>query len=339
MISKPRVSCVIIFLNAEKYLEESIRSVIDQSAPDWELLLVNDGSTDGSGRIAHDHAARMPGRIRYLEHDQGLNRGKNASRNLGIQHSTGEFIAFLDADDVWLPNKLGEQVALLERHPEAAMVYGRTEIWSSWADTPGQCSEDSFYDLGVEPDTLIQPPRLFIQLLEGWAQTPTTCSAMVRSSVLGEVGGFDVDYHEIFEDQAFFAKIELEYPVFVSGSVWARYRQHRESSYRQHAEASVSDRSQHYTVLLRFLDWLQDYLDEREIDEPEIRQFLARRRRSCQQKLQLLKRPLMGRLTLSWLHFIEWFLGVATRIGRSILPASLRNWLWVNIGKKIFMSL
>src|SRR5918997_1425231 len=116
------VSTILPFLNAEKFIEEAIESVFAQTYDDWELLLIDDGSTDGSTRIALQYAERHRGRVRYLEHPEHQNRGVSASRNLGISHARGEYVAFLDADDVWLEHKLEQQVAILSSHPEAGMV-------------------------------------------------------------------------------------------------------------------------------------------------------------------------------------------------------------------------
>src|SRR5919198_1004258 len=105
----PLVSAIIIFLNAERFIQEAIESVFAQTYDAWELLLVDDGSTDGSTAIARRYAEQHPGKVRYLEHNGHQNRGKSASRNLAIRNCTGEYIAFLDADDVWLPRKLEQQ--------------------------------------------------------------------------------------------------------------------------------------------------------------------------------------------------------------------------------------
>src|SRR5689334_21837766 len=118
------VSIIIPFLNAERFIEDAIESVRAQSYDAWELLLVDDGSTDSSTRLAQRYAQQHPQKVRYLQHDRHQNRGLSASRNLGISEARGEFIAFLDADDVWLPHKLARQRAILDSQPEAAMVYG-----------------------------------------------------------------------------------------------------------------------------------------------------------------------------------------------------------------------
>jgi glycosyltransferase involved in cell wall biosynthesis len=124
---KPLVSVIIIFFNALDFLEEAIDSVFAQTYAEWELLLVDDGSTDASADIAKAAALRHPGRVSYLAHDGCQNRGTSASRNLGIRHAHGEYIAFLDADDVWLQHKLEQQVALFQAHPLAGMV--QNALW------------------------------------------------------------------------------------------------------------------------------------------------------------------------------------------------------------------
>jgi glycosyltransferase involved in cell wall biosynthesis len=118
----PRVSVVVSMYNAERYVAEAIDSVLRQSFAEWELLIVDDGSSDGSTVIAQRYAAAHPYRIRYLTHSGRANRGVSASRNLGAAHAHGEFIAVLDADDACEPLRLEEQVRFLDAHPEIALV-------------------------------------------------------------------------------------------------------------------------------------------------------------------------------------------------------------------------
>jgi glycosyltransferase involved in cell wall biosynthesis len=98
--NKSLISVIIIFLNSEEFIQEAIESVFAQTYNNWELLLVDDGSTDGSTNIALQYAEQHGERVRYLEHNNRQNRGMSASRNLGIREAKGEYIAFLDADDV-----------------------------------------------------------------------------------------------------------------------------------------------------------------------------------------------------------------------------------------------
>ena len=220
----PRVSAIIIVFNGEAYIAEAIDSVLAQEFGDWELVVVDDGSTDRTRDIVQSYVRADPERIRLLRHPDKGNHGMSATRNLGIAEARGEYVAFLDADDVWLATKLGDQVELLDSHPAAALVYGRTLIWNEWDSSSPR--PDRFYSLGVEPDRLYDPPRLFFQLLENVYQTPTTCNAMMRRKAVLEVDGFDPSFRDMFEDQIFFAKLLLAYPAYVSSQCWAKYRQH-----------------------------------------------------------------------------------------------------------------
>lgn len=222
------VSAIIIFLDAERFLAEAIDSVLAQTHPQVELLLVDDGSQDGSAGIASGYASSRPGQVRVHRHPGGANRGMSASRNLGLQHARGEFVAFLDADDAWLAEKSAAQVAILRNEPGLGAVYGRTQIWHSW--DAAATTADFFYPLGVEPDRTYPPTVLFCNLLENRFQSPTTCNAMVRTAVARALGGFEDRFRAMYEDQAFFAKLLLASPVHVSSAYWARYRQHAGNS-------------------------------------------------------------------------------------------------------------
>lgn len=90
---------ICIFYQAERFFSEAVDSVLAQDFPDFELLLCDDGSTDGGTTLARDYAARRPERVRYLEHPGHANRGMSATRNLGLAHARGELIALIDADD------------------------------------------------------------------------------------------------------------------------------------------------------------------------------------------------------------------------------------------------
>ena len=280
MNSKPLVSSIIIFLNAEKFIEEAIASVFAQTYGNWELLLVDDGSSDGSTEVACRFAGLYPGKVRYLEHADHQNRGMSASRNLGISNAKGEYIAFLDSDDIWLPKKLEEQIAIVHALPEAAMIYGRTQIWYSWTGHPHDAQRDHFYELGVQADTLVKPPILLILLLRNKVQTPTTCNALLRRTVFGDIGRFHETFRGMYEDQVFFAKVCLRFPVFVAGECWARYRQHPDSC------SSLAEKAGHNTSSrLALLDWLAEYLASQGVDAAAVWRALDEELWSCHHPL------------------------------------------------------
>jgi len=223
----PAVSAIIVVRNGEAFLGEAIESILAQTYGDWDLLVVDDGSTDSSAEIVRRYAQRDSGRIRLLAHPGGANLGIAASRNAGIAEARGRHVAFLDADDVWLPEKLAEQVAILDSDPELGLVYGRTLIWHSW-ERPGK-PEDYYYPLGVEHDRRHEPPLLFEELMRNKSQSPTTSNAMIRAELFTQLGGFDPNTRRMFEDLTFFTKALAVTPAYVSGRTWAKYRQHPES--------------------------------------------------------------------------------------------------------------
>ena len=272
---QPLVSVIIIFFNAERFISEAIESVLRQTYDNWELLLVDDGSSDGSSAIALRYAQQYPERLRYLDHAGHENRGMSASRNLGIRHGRGKYIGFLDSDDVWLEQKLERQVAILDAHPEVSMVYGVSQYWHSWAADPANRS-DYVVDPGVQPNTVIEPPTLLRLLLESKAPTPCPSDMLLYRKAVESVGGFEESFsgtYQLFEDQAFLAKIYLESSVFVSGEYWDRYRQHADS-----CVSTVNGSGRKYRAGLFFFGWLEKYLSRKGIADVRLWQALQDKR-------------------------------------------------------------
>jgi hypothetical protein len=135
------------------------------------------------------------------------------------------------------------------------MVYGRTQIWHSWAN--GDETADFTMDLGVMPNQLHAPPSLFFTLLANKTQTPTTCNALMRRDVVEQVGRFEAQFRGLYEDAAFFAKVELHTPVYVADAMWARYRQHPDSHNNQ-----ATSWTEYYTARRPFLEWLAGYVEK-----------------------------------------------------------------------------
>ncbi len=120
MSDRSTVSVIVPVFNGERFLAEALRSVLDQTLPPDEIIVVDDGSTDGSAALAAQFTAQFPGVLVF----QQPNRGAGAALNLGIRHARGDLLAFLDADDRWLPGKLAAQVAILDADATADMVFG-----------------------------------------------------------------------------------------------------------------------------------------------------------------------------------------------------------------------
>ena len=261
--SSTGVSVVVPFLDPGVFFLEAIASVLAQSYQDWELLLVDDGSSDGSETLAAALEDLHPDRVRRFRHEGGVTRGMSASRNLGLSHARGEYVAFLDADDVWFPGKLQEQTTLLAAHPRVAMVYGPTEWWYSWSGEPDDQERDFLQTLGVPLDSVIEPPALVTALLR--REHPTMTPALVRRDALVRAGGFEDSFTGLYEDQAASVRLAVEHPVLVSSRCWYRWRQHPRSS------CAVSLATGRYEQAREvYLDWLTGFLAERRIGDPEV---------------------------------------------------------------------
>jgi glycosyltransferase involved in cell wall biosynthesis len=117
-MSEPRVSVLIAAYNAAAFIERTLRTVLDQAFTDLEVLVIDDGSSDGTGEIVR-RAIPTDARVRLVVQE---NRGLSATRNRGIAEARGDLIAFLDHDDVWQRDKLALQVAVLDAHPEVGVV-------------------------------------------------------------------------------------------------------------------------------------------------------------------------------------------------------------------------
>lgn len=131
----PAVSVLIASYNYESYLEAAIQSVLDQSWKDFEVLVIDDGSTDSSLKLAKACAAR-DSRIRVLHHADGRNHGLSATLQLGIKAAQGEYIAFLESDDLWKPTCLEQRFSALHRAGNAGVVFNNiTALPMPGADT------------------------------------------------------------------------------------------------------------------------------------------------------------------------------------------------------------
>ena len=218
------------------------------------MLLVDDGSTDASSEIARRHVARDPERVRCLEHPGHENRGTSAARNLGIARARGEFIAFLDADDVWLPQHLARSVELLDANPSAQMVYGETEYWFSWQGRKG-AFPDRVLPHGFRANRIVPAPELLIRYLSHCAALPNPTSMTVRTRAARACGGFVDSFPGMHDDQAFLARFCLRNDVYVSHENWDRYRQHDSSLCAAAVRRGEVTESQRV-----YLAWLRQFL-------------------------------------------------------------------------------
>lgn len=169
----PLVSVVIPTYNSAAFLPQSIESVLQQTYDNFEVIVIDDGSTDNTEAVLADYKDK----IRYIKKNNG---GPSGARNLGIAEAKGEFIAFQDSDDLWLPEKLQLQMEYLTTHPEIAVLY--TDLI--------QFNQQGVVSAGLEERYGSLPSGyIFEELLVNHAITLSTI--IVRRSCIDEIGVFD----------------------------------------------------------------------------------------------------------------------------------------------------
>lgn len=286
----PRVSVITPFTTQASYIGAAIASVAAQTSDAWELVLVDDNPRDparagGATRaIAERAAAADPARVRVVDPPRP-GAGAAAARNHGIAVARGDFVAFLDADDVFRPGKLAHEVAVLDAHREAALVYGPTEWWydgvpgRDWVEWPGVATER------VHP-----PPRLLIDvMLRQRGDVPCTCGFLIRRDAVVAVGGFEERF-ALYEDQSLWAKLFLAHPAYVSSTCAARYRQHPSSTSALAAARGDYGRFRTHDAQDAFLAWLETWVRAHGNDATVLRAITRAR--------AIARRPLAGRLHL-----------------------------------------
>lgn len=228
----PKVSVIIPVYNCENFIEETVRSVLAQTYQDFEIIVVDDGSKDRTGEIIRNI---KDSRVVYIRQE---NAGVSKARNNGIQSSKGEYIALLDHDDLWLPEKLEKQIPLLENNPELGMVYSDCYI----INLKGNIIGKSFRDHPPHRGKII--PDLF---LDGFIPCLT---AIIRRNILDKVGLFEPQF-SIAEEYDLFRRIaEISEVDFVDLPL-AIYRVHETSFSRNTVRVYEEERD----ATLRFLEY------------------------------------------------------------------------------------
>jgi glycosyltransferase involved in cell wall biosynthesis len=276
----PCVSVIMIFRDAERFMDEAVQSVYAQTFTDWELLLVDDGSSDGSSVLARRYAAADPGRVRYLEHAGHAHRGTGPSRNLGLASATGAYAAFLDADDVYLPDRLARHLATFGRHPRARLAISREIYWRGWSAEDSGCpgGTDDIVGPMAQYDAPIEPPTMLRTALERrGAAMPGMCSVTFDRRLALDLGAIPEHFTSQYEDQALIAKLMLAGVAVVLEEPLVRYRQHAASLTHRLAKSGDYRPGRPHAALFEYLRWLRDYAAERAPQFPELDRVLHRR--------------------------------------------------------------
>ena len=206
----PLISVIIPVFNGEKTIQDTIQSVLNQTVTDFEIIVINDGSTDGTLEIIQKITDT---RLKVFSYP---NANQAASRNRGLEKATSQYIAFLDADDLWTPDKLESQMDALERYPNAALAYS----WTNCID-----ESDQFLHSGTRANFSgnVYQTLLLADFISNGS------NALVRKQALDEVGNFNVLLPPA-EDWDLWLRLASRYSFVAVPKPQVLYRQSRQSS-------------------------------------------------------------------------------------------------------------
>lgn len=205
----PEVSVVIPTYNRASLLAEALESVLNQTYKYFEIIVVDDGSTDSTDAVIKPYI----GSIKYIRQN---NQGNGAARNTGIKEAKGEFVAFLDSDDLWLPDKLEKQIKYLQEHPDVDMVYGNGIIFGN--------TKDSGRSL-ISHKKARQLSKKVTLRDEFMKSTIRSSTILIRKNILDELGGFDPNLR-VCVDGDFSLRTLSKYKVAFMDDILIRYRKH-----------------------------------------------------------------------------------------------------------------
>ena len=209
---RPKVTAIMPVLNGERFIDEAIQSIADQTYKNIEFVVLDDGSTDGT--FQRIEAFRNKLEVRYVRHESPL--GIAASVNDGLRHATGDMIAFLDHDDAWFPEFLETQVSYLEGHPDVGMVHCDFQT----IDRDGRIIEKSVAACRgrVRPSGNVFPQLFMDSFIVG-------NSVLIRRECFTRLGVFDESLP--WGDYNMWLRISRHYKIDYVNKVLTKYRQHQ----------------------------------------------------------------------------------------------------------------
>lgn len=212
MDSNPKVSVFIASYNHARYLPECLDSILAQTYPDFEIVIVDDGSTDGSSSLLEDYQRRFPEKIRYSWHAGHANKGVSFTSNTAIEKSRGEYLAWIGSDDAWYPDKLRQQVEQLDNDPALGAVYSYARFMDGdGTELPGMAGSDICSDTN--------PMGRMIRFCH-----PPAMTVVFRRQCLDEVGLFDDKL--IYSDWDLMIRVFSRWKVGFIDQPLAKYRIH-----------------------------------------------------------------------------------------------------------------
>jgi len=257
-------------------------------------------------------------KIHYLEHEWHGNCGMSTSRNVGLHHAKGEYVLFMDGDDVLTHQVLQEQVALMDMHPEVGMVYGPLYHWFEWNESPYELGRDFIQNLDLAPNTAIEGRSVLTTFLRNSSATP--CGNLFRTALVRAVGGLKTSLGVCMRIRSYDLNSVSSFPSNVSSQIWYKYRQHADSCCAEAVRKNDYDEARK-----RFLYWTEDYCREHDVHDPRIWSAI-------QKALRPYRYPRIVRLEKQMVRWktrvIHWAIATASPVARRALSKATREGIW-----------
>ena len=218
-MSKPLVSIIIPAYNSEKYISETLNSILSQTYRNMEIIVVDDGSSDRTAEIIKSYQTKRNDKPDLIYIHQ-LNAGPSNARNTGIRAAKGKYIAFLDSDDLWTDGKLEKQVSYMEANSDVALVFGDMSLFSS----EGTLTESAFRKYGFpQCDQRGRVTNAFKELLE--RNYISTGTVLLKKECFGSAGYFD-ELLKYAEDYDLWLRISLMFKIGCIPEIFRSKRMH-----------------------------------------------------------------------------------------------------------------
>ena len=305
----PTVSVLMNCYNGEKYLREAIDSVYGQTYKDWEIVLWDDASTDSTGRIAQSYDDKLS----YFKGEKSVGLGQ--ARNWAIEQAKGEFIAFLDQDDIWLPTKLEKQIPLFN-DPEVGLVFSDTIFFNESGKTKRMYSDLEYY-------TGYCFPQLFCKYFLGIE------TVVIRRTSLDNLDMWFEPSFSLCEEADLFTRISYKWKLALINEPLGKWRIHSSGWTWKLNERAVEERD---SMLSKYYRIIPDFAERysKEIDIFKVSNIISKaknlwRSRNTKEARNCLI-PLMFKnkkaFVLFWMTFLpqERVFSIMSKLRRSVYP-------------------
>lgn len=234
----PRISVVLAVYNHEQFVGQTIESIVGQSFEDWELIIIDDCSKDGSADVvrkyiqgpSHHSCPSGTGGFRPTDHEDERIRFYQAEKNRGtvrtfnelLKKARGEYVAFIGSDDIWHSGKLQEQIEYMEQHKETAVCFS----WAEFIDENGRLYSEDEKECDYDTQIFMHKNRTQGEALRYFFDSANYfChpSALIRSEVIREIGGFDLRFRQL-HDFEYWVRVLQKYPVHIIQKPLVQYR-------------------------------------------------------------------------------------------------------------------